>query len=555
MQDVLGSASSLDEADHEWLHLLVGDWQLLADLAFGDLMMWVRGDAGWQVAAHVRPTTGVSLFADDLVGARPQELDSSQTQDDADRGGVAEVAARAGTSVERGLREGEARADASDVSDGVEDAARSNDLQVGLDRARLEGAETRVDIVVEGEPVSRRLVPVRRGGCVIAVLGCHMRLGNVRRRGRLETRYVALAEALFRMIAEGTFPDGGGVMGGRGGAPRVGDGVVELDASGRVTYASPNAVSALRRLGVESNIPGLRLATALDERGVKASDGPEEATVVLAGRAPWQAEFRRGSAAVMVRAVPLVAGGRRLGAALLLRDITELRRRDRELLTKDATIREIHHRVKNNLQTVAAVLRLQARRLPDEEARQALADAGRRVGVIAAVHESLSEGFGGTVDFDDVAARGLASSIDVARRSDASVASHLDGSFGVLSSEDATSLAMVLGELVQNAVEHGLGDAGGNVTVRARRDGDRLDVHVIDDGRGYERGGAPGGERGGTGPDAPTGASARVRSGLGTQIVTTFVEDLHGEIAWHRLEGGGTDAHFSARLRPVPASN
>ena len=59
----------------------------------------------------------------------------------------------------------------------------------------------------------------------------------------------------------------------------------------------------------------------------------------------------------------------------------------------------------------------------------------------------------------------------------------------------------------------------------------------------------------GTGPDAPTGASARVRSGLGTQIVTTFVEDLHGEIAWHRLEGGGTDAHFSARLRPVPASN
>ena len=76
-----------------------------------------------------------------------------------------------------------------------------------------------------------------------------------------------------------------------------------------------------------------------------------------------------------------IVGGDRIGALVLLRDVTELRRRERELMTKDATIREIHHRVKNNLQTVAALLRLQARRLRIPEGRAALEEAVRRVGL------------------------------------------------------------------------------------------------------------------------------------------------------------------------------
>ena len=109
-----------------------------------------------------------------------------------------------------------------------------------------------------------------------------------------------------------------------------------------------------------------------------------------------------------MRAIPLIEGGQRTGAILLLRDVSELRRRERDLMTKDATIREIHHRVKNNLQTVAALLRMQARRLPDGEARAALDEAVRRVGTIAIVHETLSQGFDETVDFDEVITRELA---------------------------------------------------------------------------------------------------------------------------------------------------
>jgi len=77
-----------------------------------------------------------------------------------------------------------------------------------------------------------------------------------------------------------------------------------------------------------------------------------------------------------MRSIPLLAQRRahieREGAVILCRDVTELRRRELELMTKDATIREIHHRVKNNLQTVSALLRLQSRRMTTDEARQGL---------------------------------------------------------------------------------------------------------------------------------------------------------------------------------------
>ena len=105
---------------------------------------------------------------------------------------------------------------------------------------------------------------------------------------------------------------------------------------------------------------------------------------------------------MILRAIPLRPTGERTGGIVLLRDVTELRRRDRELVTKDATIREIHHRVKNNLQTVAALLRLQARRIGVPEGRVALEEAVRRVGAIAVVHETLSQAFDETVDFDEV---------------------------------------------------------------------------------------------------------------------------------------------------------
>src|SRR5690349_24744293 len=125
--------------------------------------------------------------------------------------------------------------------------------------------------------------------------------------------------------------------------------------------------------------------------------------LTASGRAHMETEIEANGSVVQLRTMPLVVNGGRSGALILVRDVTELRHRERELMTKDATIREIHHRVKNNLQTVAALLRLQARRLRAPEARAALDEAIRRVGSIAVVHETLSHAPEEVVDFDDIA--------------------------------------------------------------------------------------------------------------------------------------------------------
>src|SRR6266851_2688407 len=255
-----------------------------------------------------------------------------------------------------------------------------------------------------GVPVRTEGIPVTRANRVIAVIERCTNLNSARTPSRLELTYVQGADDLARMVAEGTFPfPGADAMLVR--SPRVGDGLLRLGKSGRVIYASPNAQSAYRRLGLAADLIGSELGVVT--AGLCASDEPldESLMVVAAGRAPREAEVDGNGSVVQLRSIPLIVGGSRTGALILVRDVTELRRRERELMTKDATIREIHHRVKNNLQTVAALLRLQARRVSAPEARAALAEAVRRVGSIAIVHETLSHAPEEIVDFDDIADR------------------------------------------------------------------------------------------------------------------------------------------------------
>jgi two-component sensor histidine kinase len=501
LNEVLREQTDLDAADVEWLHLLLGDWQLLSDLSFADLVLWVPGTGGrWYAAAHVRPTTGPMVFFDDVVGRR----------------------------VDRGRRP-------------LLDQALS---QLRIIRGR--DPEWRDDM-----PIREEAIPVLSEGRVLAVITRHTNLARLRTPSRLELTYLASADALARMIAAGEFPTLGAPTGQRRGAPRVGDGVIRLDADGTVNYASPNAVSAIHRLGHVGDLAGTSLAQVASEvlRGHEPVD--ERLALVVTGRAPWRTEVEARGASVSLRAIPLIEAGQRIGAILLLRDVSELRRRERELLTRDATIREIHHRVKNNLQTVAALLRMQSRRLPDSESRAALDEAVRRVGTIALVHETLSQGFDETVDFDEIVERGLTDMVEVATH-EVPVSAERTGSFGRLRAEDATALAMVVTELVHNAIKHGLADTGGTVSVRAVRskdsqdsqdskdsqdhDDELLTVTVTDDGSGMPDGFDP------------------ATSGLGTQIVTSLVQDLRGRITWDSAKPHGTCVRFVARLRSIKSS-
>ncbi|HET8718555.1 MAG TPA: histidine kinase N-terminal domain-containing protein [Nocardioidaceae bacterium] len=484
LNDVARAHTDLDPDDLAWLHLLLADWQVIADLSFADLVLWVRDreGIGWWAAAQMRPTTGPTAYVDDLVGAfvptgRRPLLDSAL-----EHGRVA--------------REGD--------------------------------PEWRDDI-----PVRSEAIPVRRGDRVLAVIGRNTNLLGVRTPSRLELSYLQTATDLTQMISHGHFPLPG-QRSDHADTPRVGDGFLRVDAAGRVIYASPNALSVYRRLGLNGDLSGLELATVTRELVPPgARDDEETLSAVLGGRVASDVETGNDDVTLIVRAIPLRPTGEHIGALVLLRDVTDLRRRDRELVTKDATIREIHHRVKNNLQTVAALLRLQARRVPDGQGRAALEEAVRRVGSIAIVHETLSQTFEEAVDFDEVADRLRLMVVDVGAR-DGVVGSRRSGSFGQLPAETATPLAMVLTELLQNSVEHAFGERPGQLVVTARRLVGRLHVSVEDDGVGLPAGFDPDGS-----------------TSLGLSIVRTLVEsELDGVLEVGTGAGGaGTRVELDVPLR------
>jgi two-component sensor histidine kinase len=474
MSEIISEHTDLSEPDHLWLKLLVSEWQLLADLSFSDLVLWVRDHdpSGFWAAAQIRPFTGVTSLFDDVVGDliaySPEHL-------------VAEAFSR-GEIVQTSERK----------------------LQAGV-------------------PVQTHAVPVTVGNQVIAVVEQRTSQLGLRAPSSLENAYLESGVELARMITVGAFPIPSDAT-HLAFSPRVGDGFIRLDPAGDVTYASPNAVSAYRRLGLRGDLIGEQLATLTAELLPAGPDPLDESVQsVLSGRTARRTELVSGEAHLMVRVLPLTDRRERVGTVVLCRDVSDLRSKERELVTKDATIREIHHRVKNNLQTVAALLRMQARRIESAEAKVALTDAMSRVASIAIVHETLSQAFDEIVEFDRVADELLRMVGDVAA-SWGGVSAIREGSFGLLPADIATSLAMIISELCQNAVEHGLAHQSGEVRVVPSRFDGRLRMEISDDGRGL-----------------PPGFDWRQSRSLGLSIVNTLVAEMEGSFQLGpRQAGPGT---------------
>jgi two-component sensor histidine kinase len=473
----LARRAGLQPADLGWLHVLVSDWDLLADLSFADLTLWAQlpGERSWIALAQVRPTTGPTAYPDDIVGTVRGGRDKRLLESAADEGRI--------------CREGD--------------------------------PEWR-----RGIPVRHETIPVRRSGRVIAVIERSTNLDSARTPSRMDLAYLKTADDLAQMIAAGLFPDPASSA-ALVRSPRVIDGMVRLSRSGKVSYANPNAMSAYRRLGLTADLTGRDLGPLTARLCATAQPVDESMMLAASGRAHLEIELEANGSVVQMRTIPLVVAGTSAGALILLRDVTELRHRERELITKEATIREIHHRVKNNLQTVAALLRLQARRMRQPEAAAALREAVRRVGSIALVHETLSQVTGEVVEFDEIARRIATVAADVSAP-EARVTPVLSGRFGILPASVATPLALVLTELLHNAVQHGLAVPGapatGTLELDAERRDDRLVVTVSDNGAGF-----------------PADFDLDSTTSLGLQIVRTLVQtELAGSLAIAGRDGGGT---------------
>ena len=204
--------------------------------------------------------------------------------------------------------------------------------------------------------------------------------------------FVAIGNSLLNMVSRGAFPIPEAGTDSKRGAPRANDGLVRLDQSGRVLFASPNALSMFNRAGVEGDLEGRLFAESITGLDLRQDQLDEGLPLILTAKGAWRTDLEFEDVTIAVRSIPLYEAGKRFGGVVLCRDVTELRVRERALLTKDMTIREIHHRVKNNLQTVASLLRIQSRQSDSEEVKESLAQAMRRVSAIAVVHDVLSEG-------------------------------------------------------------------------------------------------------------------------------------------------------------------
>jgi len=340
--------TNLDDEAIDHLSTLVSEWGMLADFSFADMLLYLQDQSGrWMTSAQVRAATGQTLYQADYVNSWASESEC-----------------------------------------------------IVLDRCLAEGEIVTGEIFVQaiGGPANMLAIPVRFNGTIIAILTREWVTDNARRPGQLESTYADIFARLSEMVAAGLYPFASGVA-DAGVAPRVGDGVVVLDAHTRVRYASPNAVSALHRVGVSTNAVGQTLA----ELGVAESVARhsfERCEPVI------EEVEQTTEVTLLIRSIPLLKhAGKSVevtGGVLLLRDVSELRRRDRLLLTKDATIREIHHRVKNNLQTISSLLRLQARRLTSDEAKEAVSESVRRIRTIALVHETLSREPGEDIAFIEI---------------------------------------------------------------------------------------------------------------------------------------------------------
>jgi two-component sensor histidine kinase len=460
------------QVDH--LQRLIASWGLLADLCFADLMLFAGAPnraghpGGLVVLGQIRPTTGQTLYRSDWVGD------------------LVEVSER--PLVARCLELGE-------IMDGE------------------------VMIETHREPVRELCIPVRHRGYTVGVLARESAPTIGRPPGELERTYVEVFNRFARMIASGEFPFSGAEALSEE-APRVGDGVILLDDAARVEYTSPNAVSALHRIGVHANTEGVRFSELdVDEDVVRTA---------FAKRRPATEEIERGhEITLLARCIPLLDHGTVTGGLVLLRDISELRRRDRLLMSKDATIREIHHRVKNNLQTISSLLRLQGRRLSSPEAKAAIEESVRRIRSIALVHETLSHESGEEVPFLEIV-RPLVRMVEEGLVSpEDPVYFKVEGDPGTLPAPLATPLAVVLTEALQNVVDHAYrgetlaADGPGQVVIDLANDGEELRVRVIDDGCGL-----------------PPGFSVDTSTGLGLSIVRTLVTtELGGSIELYAGQG------------------
>jgi len=462
--DLKEECRHLKPEDIAFLQTIVGHLPILADLSRADLLLYCQPtNAQAVVIAQGQPHSVPPIYGESLVG-------------------------RAATQPEEPL----------------------------LRRVFSHGRAERGSAVVRGAPIVQEVYPVaNRQGQVIAALGMETSLVERERHLRRSRVFQRALSLLQQMVLHGELR----------GAEKLSpfaeqDGIIFVDHQQQIRYVSGVAENLYRKLGYAEKLVGLNLGILRTHEAVYFQ--------ALESLVCVQEETQEGELIWIRKAIPILdrqpawwrrwlplatPGQPRLyGILIAIHDATEARRKERDLRVKSALIQEIHHRVKNNLQTIASLLRLQARRASTTETRLALEEALGRISSVAVVHEFLSHDEASDINIREVSQRIVNLTQEGILDPAKGIQLVLQGDGFSLPPQQATACALVLNELVQNAVEHGYtARRGGTITINLQASDQECEIDILDDGEGL-----------------PPAFDLEQSHSLGLRIVQTLVEDLNG---------------------------
>lgn len=228
----------------------------------------------------------------------------------------------------------------------------------------------------------------------------------------------------------------------------------------------------------------------------------------------------------IIKKIWIEKGGKLL---VIIQDNTDVKSKEAEIISKSVVIREIHHRVKNNLQSIVSLLRIQERRTSSSEAKKILRESVSRIMAIAASHELLSKQVEDQVSLYqtlEAVVFNFRHIIQSSPEREIDLTLDIDQEIQVLSDEMVT-ISLIVNELLQNVFDHAFDShQSGQVRIIGKKEKSLISITVEDNGKGFD-------------PKADHGDS------LGLMIITSYVKDkLKGRI---KIESGrnGTKACFT----------
>ncbi|MEG1255506.1 histidine kinase N-terminal domain-containing protein [Clostridium sp.] len=253
--------------------------------------------------------------------------------------------------------------------------------------------------------------------------------------------------------------------------------VIIFDENGVVRFKNPTADLLYKKLGYKEDLIGMDYDNlALDNTNF---------TEVMSSPKCDECEVHLGKLFFKVKRVILT--DKNLKLVIMIRDITIMKEKEKELILKSVAIKEIHHRVKNNLQTIASLLRLQARRSDSQQTKDALNESMNRILSIAATHEILSQEGLDEVSIQEVITNIKNNAIRYFNVANKNVEVNVIGDNFKVSSDKATSIALVVNELLQNSMQYAFMDkASGNIDLIIEKSKIYSTITVVDNGIGFD---------------------------------------------------------------------